>query len=85
MNKPFEIKKEYRNSRFHQISTDEIYGSKLSGSFNENDKFNPNSPYSASKASADMLVRSFNITYGLNVSTSVCSNNYGFNQNIEKF
>ena len=82
---PFKCKNKYNHARFHQISTDEIYGSKLSGSFNENDKFNPNSPYSASKASADMLVRSFNITYGLNVSTSVCSNNYGFNQNIEKF
>tara|TARA_Y100001933_G_scaffold193419_1_gene193394 strand:+ start:173 stop:1156 length:984 start_codon:yes stop_codon:yes gene_type:complete len=82
---PFKCKNKYKHARFHQISTDEIYGSQLSGSFNENDKLNPNSPYSASKASADMLVRSYNITYGLNVSTSVCSNNYGFNQNKEKF
>ncbi len=82
---PFKHKKKYKHSRFHQISTDEIYGSKDNGSFNENDKWNPNSPYSASKASADMLVRSFNITYGLDVSTSVCSNNYGLYQNKEKF
>ena len=65
MNKPFEIKKEYRNSRFHQISTDEVYGSILKGSFDEESSYQPNSPYSASKASADMIIRSFNKTYGL--------------------
>ena len=85
MNKPFEIKKEYRNSRFHQISTDEVYGSILKGSFNEESPYQPNSPYSASKASADMIVRSFNKTYGLNTSISICSNNFGKNQHKEKF
>ena len=85
MNKPFEIKSEYRNSRFHQISTDEVYGSVLNGSFDEESPYQPNSPYSASKASADMIVRSFNKTYGLNTSISICSNNFGKNQHKEKF
>tara|TARA_B100000989_G_scaffold281453_1_gene245698 strand:+ start:1 stop:1002 length:1002 start_codon:yes stop_codon:yes gene_type:complete len=84
MHSPFVFKENYKNARFHQISTDEIYGSIENGSFSEESKFFPNSPYSASKASADLLVRSFNKTYGLNVSTSVCSNNYGKNQNSEK-
>ena len=52
---------------------------------NENSKYFPNSPYSASKASADMLVRSYNKTYGLNTSISISSNNFGPNQNKEKF
>ncbi len=81
---PNKIKPQFINSRFHQISTDEIYGSIKIGSFNENSQYLPNSPYSASKASADMLVRSFNKTFGLNVTTSVCSNNYGPNQHVEK-
>ena len=72
------------NSRFHQISTDEIYGSINKGKFSEESQYKPNSPYSASKASADMLVRCFNNTYGLNVTTSVSSNNYGPNQHAEK-
>ena len=75
----------FKNSRFHQISTDEVYGSIDEGSFYENSNYNPNSPYSASKASADMLTRSFNQTYGLNTTISICSNNFGKNQNIEKF
>jgi len=85
MDKNFNYKNEFINSRFHQISTDEIYGSINFGSFKENHQYRPNSPYSASKASADMLVRSFNITYGLNTSISVSSNNFGKNQNNEKF
>lgn len=82
---PFKHKKKYLNARFHQISTDEVYGSIKSGSFNESSKYKPNSPYSASKASADMLVRSFNKTYGLNTTISVSSNNFGPNQHEEKF
>ena len=83
--KPFKVKKEYSLARFHQISTDEVFGSIEDGSFSERSNYNPNSPYSASKASADMLVRSFNKTYGLNTVISVSSNNFGFGQNNEKF
>ena len=85
MDKPFKFKKGFEHCRFHQISTDEIYGSITKGSFDENSTLNPSSPYSASKASADMLVNSFKTTYGLSTSISISSNNYGENQNIEKF
>ena len=85
MNNPFETKKAFKYSRFHQISTDEIYGSIDQGSFSEKSNYAPNSPYSASKASADMLVRSFNKTYGLNTTISISSNNYGKYQHDEKF
>ena len=85
MEKPFVYKKDFKNARFHQISTDEVYGSILKGNFNEKSNYSPNSPYSASKASADMLVRCFNNTYGLNTTISISSNNYGPNQNNEKF
>ena len=71
--------------KFIHISTDEVYGSIDDGSFTEECKYYPNSPYSASKASADMIIRSFNKTYGLNTTTSICSNNYGPYQNKEKF
>ena len=84
MDKNYDYKEEFKNSRFHQISTDEVYGSIDVGSFTEADKYKPNSPYSASKASADMLVRSFNKTYGLNTTVSSSSNNFGINQNDEK-
>ncbi len=64
--------------RFHHISTDEVYGSLgETGLFTENTAYQPNSPYSASKASADHLVRAWHHTYGLPVVTSNCSNNYG--------
>ncbi|MGB3144346.1 MAG: dTDP-glucose 4,6-dehydratase [Maribacter sp.] len=73
------------NNRFHHISTDEVYGSLgEEGFFNENSKYAPNSPYSASKASSDFLVRSYYHTYGLNVVTTNCSNNYGPKQHNEK-
>ena len=85
MNKPFYSKKEFQFSRFHQVSTDEVYGSIPLGSVSENSEYKPNSPYSASKASADLLVRSFNKTYGLNTTISISSNNYGINQHSEKF
>lgn len=71
--------------RFHHISTDEVYGSLgKEGLFDENSPYAPNSPYSASKASSDFLVRSYFHTYGLNVVTSNCSNNYGPKQHDEK-
>lgn len=64
--------------RFHHISTDEVYGSLGEGGlFAEEDAYRPNSPYSASKASADHLVRAWHHTYGLPVVTTNCSNNYG--------
>ena len=85
MDKPFTVKKSFEFARFHQISTDEVYGSIDKGSFTEENKYAPNSPYSASKASADMIVRSFNKTYGLNTTISISSNNFGKNQNKEKF
>ena len=85
MHKPFKLKKGFELARFHQISTDEVYGSIDKGSFSEKSNYAPNSPYSASKASADMIVRSFNKTYGLNTTISISSNNFGKNQNAEKF
>lgn len=63
--------------RFVHISTDEVYGSIESGSWDENEPLLPNSPYSASKASSDLLVRSYHVTHGLNTSITRCSNNYG--------
>jgi dTDP-glucose 4,6-dehydratase len=75
----------YDHCRFHQISTDEVYGSLgKSGSFTEMSAYAPNSPYSASKASGDLLVRSYAQTYGLNTVTSLCANNYGPKQHAEK-
>ncbi len=74
------------NIRFHQISTDEVFGS-LSLSdprFNENTPYDPRSPYSASKAAADHLVRAYYHTYNLPVTISNCSNNYGPYQFPEK-
>jgi len=83
-NSPFNLKHNFKYARFHQISTDEVYGSIRNSSFCESSAYSPNSPYSASKASADMLVRSFNKTYGLNTTISISTNNYGLNQNSEK-
>jgi dTDP-glucose 4,6-dehydratase len=70
--------------RFIQISTDEVYGSIESGSWDENSPLLPNSPYSASKAAADLLVRSYFITHNLNVNITRCSNNFGPRQYPEK-
>ena len=87
MNKPFEYKTKYQHCRFHHISTDEVYGTL---SLNPNDLFTettpyaPNSPYSASKASSDMIIRAYNETYGLNTVITNCSNNYGPKQHDEK-
>ncbi len=73
------------NKRFYHISTDEVYGSlSEEGFFTEETPYNPRSPYSASKASSDLLVRAYNHTFGLPVVISNCSNNYGPNQFPEK-
>ena len=70
---------------FHHISTDEVFGSLgMEGLFTENTPYRPNSPYSASKASSDHLVRAYHETYGLPVTISNCSNNYGPYQFPEK-
>lgn len=85
MDAPGRVKAGYENCRFHHISTDEVYGSLgETGLFKETTPYAPNSPYSASKASSDMLVRAYHHTYGLNVTTSNCSNNYGPKQHQEK-
>ena len=80
--------REYGRIRFHQISTDEVYGDlpldRKDLKFTESSPIHPNSPYSASKASADLLVLSYHRTYGLNVTISRCSNNFGPYQNEEK-
>jgi len=87
MEKPFTYKDPYQNCRFHHISTDEVYGT-LSDDprdlFTETTPYAPNSPYSASKASSDMIVRSYKETYGLNTIITNCSNNYGPKQHDEK-
>lgn len=78
-------KNDYTNKRFYHISTDEVYGSLGdSGFFTEKTPYEPNSPYSASKASSDFFVRAFGETYGLPYVISNCSNNYGPNQFPEK-
>ena len=74
-----------KNNTFYHISTDEVYGSLgLDGSFSEMSKYDPNSPYSASKASSDHFVRAYHKTYGLQILISNCSNNYGPFQHHEK-
>ncbi|MGW9685161.1 dTDP-glucose 4,6-dehydratase [Flagellimonas sp. 2504JD1-5] len=78
-------KEAYKNSRFHHVSTDEVYGTLgKEGLFMETTPYAPNSPYSASKASSDFIVRSYHHTYGMNVVTTNCSNNYGPKQHDEK-
>ena len=73
------------NNLFYHISTDEVFGTlNESGFFSENSKYDPHSPYSASKASADHFVRAFYDTHKLPVILSNCSNNYGPNQHKEK-
>jgi len=85
MNNPFVYKDEYKNCRFHHISTDEVYGTLGEvGLFTEKTAYAPNSPYSASKASSDMIIRAYNETYGLNTVITNCSNNYGPKQHNEK-
>jgi len=78
------IKASGRKIRFLQVSTDEVYGSIDSGSWTENWPLQPNSPYSASKASGELLARSYNRTHGLDVVITRCSNNYGTHHFPEK-
>jgi dTDP-glucose 4,6-dehydratase len=78
-------KDNFTNKKFYHISTDEVYGSLSdSGSFTEKTPYDPHSPYSASKASSDHLVRAYHDTYKLPIVISNCSNNYGPNQFPEK-
>lgn len=85
MNDNNEYKQAFHGARFYHISTDEVYGTlDENGYFTENTPYAPNSPYSASKAASDMIVRSYYQTYGMNVITTNCSNNYGPSQHDEK-
>lgn len=85
MEAPGKFKAGCENNRFHHISTDEVYGTLgTDGFFSETTPYAPNSPYSASKASSDFIVRAYHHTYGMNVTTSNCSNNYGPKQHDEK-
>ncbi|WP_440938078.1 dTDP-glucose 4,6-dehydratase [Candidatus Pelagibacter sp.] len=79
-----EYSEKYKRFKLIHVSTDEVYGSIKKGQFSEINKFYPNSPYSASKASSDMLVRAWNKTFNLPVITTNCSNNFGPYQNKEK-
>lgn len=78
-----EAAREYK-FRFLQVSTDEVYGSIRKGEFKESDKLDPSSPYSASKASAEMLLQAYVTTYSVEALGVRCSNNYGYYQNREK-
>ena len=71
------IKESGRNIRFLQVSTDEVYGSIETGSWDENSPLLPNSPYSASKAGGELLARAYHRTHGMDVVITRCSNNYG--------
>jgi dTDP-glucose 4,6-dehydratase len=79
-----EVARRNKVKRVMQVSTDEVYGSITEGSWNENSPLEPNSPYSASKASADLIARSYLNTYGLDVIVTRCCNNYGPYQYPEK-
>jgi dTDP-glucose 4,6-dehydratase len=80
-----EVVRRHPQIHFHHISTDEVYGSLgEGGAFNEQSHYRPNSPYSASKAASDHLVRAYAQTYGLLTTVSHCSNNYGPGQYPEK-
>jgi len=79
-----EAARQSKIDRFVHVSTDEVYGSIKEGSWPESHPLQPNSPYAASKASSDLLVRSYFKTHGLNTVTTRCSNNYGPYQHPEK-
>jgi dTDP-glucose 4,6-dehydratase len=84
-----EAAKKFKSGRFHQVSTDEVYGDlpldRPDLKFDEQSPLKPSSPYSASKAAADLLVLAYHRTFGLDVTISRCSNNYGPYQYPEKF
>jgi len=87
MEEPFKYKDKYKGCRFHHISTDEVYGTLPDDPnilFTEETPYAPNSPYSASKASSDMIVRSYHHTFGMDTVITNCSNNYGPKQHDEK-
>jgi len=85
MNVPNQYNEGFEKARFHHVSTDEVYGTLgETGLFEETTPYAPNSPYSASKAGSDMIVRSYFHTYGMHVVTTNCSNNYGPKQHNEK-
>jgi dTDP-glucose 4,6-dehydratase len=85
MEAPQQYKAGYEDCLFHHVSTDEVYGTLgETGLFTEETPYAPNSPYSASKASSDFVVRSYFHTYGMRVVTTNCSNNYGPKQHKEK-
>tara|TARA_Y100000815_G_scaffold275806_1_gene318207 strand:- start:119819 stop:120835 length:1017 start_codon:yes stop_codon:yes gene_type:complete len=85
MDGPNQLKEGFKEARFLHVSTDEVYGTLgETGLFTETTSYAPNSPYSASKASSDFIVRSYFHTYALPVVTTNCSNNYGPNQHKEK-
>lgn len=77
-------KQDNPNIKLIHVSTDEVFGSTLKGKFSENSKYDPSSPYSASKAASDHLVSAWNKTYDINMNITNCSNNYGPFQNKEK-
>ena len=79
-----DIARDHKLERLHQISTDEVYGSIIEGRFKEGDVFEPNSPYAASKAGAELLVRAYHETYGLNTVVTRGSNTFGPYQYPEK-
>jgi dTDP-glucose 4,6-dehydratase len=78
------IRKHNRKAKLVQVSTDEVYGQALENSFKESQPPNPSNPYSASKAAADMFALAYCKTYGLNISITRCTNNYGSYQLPEK-
>jgi dTDP-glucose 4,6-dehydratase len=78
------VRKLNRSARYVQVSTDEVYGDAVEGSFAEDDQLAPSNPYSATKASADMLCLAYHRTYGLNVKITRCTNNFGPYQFPEK-
>jgi len=83
--RPFVYRQDFENSIFLHVSTDEVYGTLPStGFFSETTPYAPNSPYSASKAGSDMIVRSYFHTFGMKIKITNCSNNYGPKQHDEK-
>jgi len=79
-----EAARKYHHKRFVQVSTDEVYGDRLTGEFKETDRLKPSNPYSASKASAEMLCMAYQRTYKVPIVITRCSNNYGTHQYPEK-
>lgn len=79
-----DVSRQFGVNRYLQISTDEVYGAIAEGSWDEDEPLQPNSPYSASKAGADLLVLAYGKTHGMNIGITRCCNNYGLRQFPEK-